>query len=147
MLKLKLIANEKVSSSRDKGQEQMEAGEKGSDEVGCSEARSKGIFAVYTIPASSPAGSSISSELVMEDPGSLDNFIAHHLTRKLQLPSKAMVTSVKIVGKRRTIKRTSIYKVCLTDMQGRRHQIEAIGLDSLLAIAPASEVRELGKLS
>ena len=56
------VANEKLSSSRDNGQERMEAGEKGSVKVGCCKARSKSIFAVYTIPASTPAGSSISSQ-------------------------------------------------------------------------------------
>ena len=55
------------------------------------------------------AGSCISSKLVMEDPGSTDNFITQELARKLPLLSKATVMSVKVVAKQRKIKQISIY--------------------------------------
>ena len=42
-----------------------------------------------------------------------------------------------------TIKHKTIYNICLADMQSRKHKVEAIGMDSLLAIDPAPEVREL----
>ena len=56
--------------------------------------------------------------------------------------------SVKVVGEcqRRIMKHTSVYKICLADMQGRKHEVEAIGMDCLLAIDPAPEAREF-KLS
>ena len=93
-------------SSRDEEKEQKEAGEKGS----------------------LPAGSSISSKLVMEDPEATDNFITHKLTKKLQLPSEATVMSVKVVGEcqRRVMKHTSVYKICLSEMYGRKHEVETI---------------------
>ena len=52
---------------------------------------------------------------------------------------------VKIVGERRAIKHTSSTKMCLANMQGRNYGVEAIGMDSLLAISPVPEARKLAK--
>ena len=35
--------------------------------------------------------------------------------------------------------RIKIYKICLSDMQGRRYQVGAIGMDNLFVISPAPE--------
>ena len=64
-------------------------------------------------------------------------------TEKLQLPSE--FTVMKVVGEQRAIKHTSISKICLADMKGRKHEGEAIGVNSLLAITPGPEARELAK--
>ena len=106
--------------------EQKEAGEKGS----------------------LPAGSSISYKHVMEDPEATDNFITHKLTKKLQLPSKATAILVKVVGECQlcVMKHTSVYKICLTDLQGRKDEVEAISMERLLAIDIAPEAWEF-KLS
>ena len=44
------------------------------------------------------------------------------------------------------MKHTSVYKICLADMQGRKHEVQAIVMEILLAINTAPEAWEF-KLS
>ena len=103
----------------------------------------RSLLPIYMIPASSPAGSGSSSKLVMEDPGSTCNFIMHKLVSRLQLTCEATVVSVKVVGDQKRIMHTNVYKMCLVDMQGEKHKVEAVDMDSQLTIAPAPEAKEL----
>ena len=80
-------------------------------EAGVLQARNESLFALHTIPISSPAEGSVSSELF-----------------------KIIVAEVRLVGGR-----GAVYKMCLLDMQGRSHQVEALGMDSLLTVSPAPE--------
>ena len=60
--------------------------------------------------------------LILEDPGSTDNFIIHELTEELQLPSRPMASESKN-------KKTRIYQFVLKDMQGRKYKVSAIGIN------------------
>ena len=83
-------------------------------------------MAHYTIPISSPTGHRIKSKLVMEDPGFTHDFVTHDLAEKM-------------VGEQGSVTRTKVYKMCLLDVQGRIYQMEAIGMESQLALYPAPE--------
>ena len=76
----------------------------------------KRLFAIDTMPASSPTGSQTSSELVIEDPVSTDNFATHKLTKRRGLPSGSMTLPVRVVD-------TKNYRMRLEEMQGRKCKV------------------------
>ena len=92
---------------------------------------------LYTILIRSPTTHRVKLNLVLEDPGSNHNFVTHDLAKKLQLSSEITVAIISLVGRQGAVTQTKVYRMCLSDMQGRKHQVEAIGMDSLLAIYQA----------
>ena len=98
------------------------------------------LFVVHAIPVSLPKGSRSSSELVLEDPGLAEDFITHKLAEKLGLPSKPMTLVVTVVEDQRIAKVTRFYRVCFADVKGRKHKMEAIGMNNLVKVFPALDI-------
>ena len=84
-------------------------------------------------------------EIVLDDPGSTNNFITHKFAEKFRLLSEAVFHSIKVIEDRHSHKRTRVYKLSLTDMQGRKHNMQALCMDSITDMLQASEVQELIK--
>ena len=91
---------------------------------------------LYKILISSPAGHSVSSKHVMEDPGSTHNFVTHELAVELQQPSETSVARINLVGGRRCYTHESLQNAPV------RHAMQkALSgcMDSLFAVSPAHE--------
>ena len=61
------------------------------------------------------------------------------LSNKLPLLSESTIATFNLVGGQCAVTRTKVYKICLSNMQGRRHQVGAIGMDNLFVISPGPE--------
>ena len=104
------------------------------------------LFSLLEVPVLSPCGAHESTALMLEDPGSTDNFVTHALARRLQLPSTPTSLFIRVLDQQYRERPTMVYFMNVVDMQGTTHRIEAIGMDSLTDVAPAPEVSTLATL-
>ena len=91
-------------------------------ESGNHQAGNGSLFALYMILIISSTGHRVKSELDIEDPGFTHNFFKYDLSQKLYLLNETTVAAIKLVGGQDAVTQTKVYKMCLSDMQGRRHQ-------------------------
>ena len=82
---------------------------------------------------------------MLEDPGATNNFMTHKLAKKLWLPSKPLSLSIRVLEDRHRHKQTRVSMISQTYMQGRRHHIQAICMNSLTAVSRSPAVPELYK--
>ena len=75
------------------------------------DARSR--FAVYSVPALAPSGITESCTLVMEDPGATNNFLTHTFAEGINLPSRPLALSRKVLGNKMVNQDTRDYNLIL----------------------------------
>lgn len=97
------------------------------------------------MPVSAPEGGKARSGFVLEDLGSTNNFVTRKLAEELGLPSEPLSLTIRVLEDQHRHKQTKVYRLSLKHMLGIRHDIQAIGMNSLTEVTCAPEVRELIK--
>ena len=82
----------------------------------------------------SPNGNSMWCSLVLEDPGATDNQITHQFASILQLPSKTITLSLRVLGHCQKPRPSKAYTLFIFYMYRRQHVIQAAGVDTLPTI-------------
>ena len=79
----------------------------------------------------------------MEDPASTHNFITHGFAKVLKMPSKPALLSLEVFQGTVEAEPTRTYLMSLTDMYGRDHLVQAIGIGSLMEAEKAPGMKVL----
>ena len=69
----------------------------------------------------------------------------HRIAEELGLPRKPLYLSIRVLEERHRHKQTKIYRMSLTDMQGRKHNIQATCMNVLTEVSQGPELQELIK--
>ena len=84
--------------------------------------------------------------LVLEDPGLTHNLITKEFADALILQGQAILLSLKVLGHRHKDRKSQFYVLSITDMYGKRHLIEALGVNSITEVERAPKVRDLVRI-
>ena len=93
-----------------------------------------GLYEVYTVPvqaAQEEGTSGICPGMVMVDPGSDTNFIKHDFARRLGLIGEPCNFRLKVVDREARPIETSRYQMMVHDVEGNRHVVTALGLETI----------------
>ena len=104
------------------------------------------LLDVATVSVHSPSLLSSATTIMLTDQGSTDTFISHTLAQQLQLPSTPTTLQVTVLGQAPREVATRVYKMYLEDCRGKKHKVEAVGMDSLTSVPPCPQASSLAHL-
>ena len=104
------------------------------------------IIAIYAAMMSTPGEQVACSALVLEDPGWTRNLITNELTETLMLPGQVILLLLKVLGHRHEERRLQDYVLSITDMYGKKHLIQAVGVNKITEVERAPKIRDLVRM-
>ena len=108
-----------------------------------------GLYEVYLAPMHAPEGTEnpgTAAGMIMIDPGSDTNFVRHSFARQLGLVGEPCVFRLKVVDREARPITTARYQVEVEDCSGRRHQVFAMGLDTITILPPDPDLTPIHDL-
>ena len=104
------------------------------------------LLAVYKARVSTHQGVVAKESILLEDPGLTHNLITQQLSRDLGQASEQITIKVKVPERQQKIHQTKAYRFDLTDAQGTKHEVRAVGMDSKAVVEETREVKDLVNL-
>ena len=103
----------------------------------------KSFLAFHKAQVSRAGSHEATCSLILEDPGSRDNFIIHAFAEELEVPSEPVAASIKMPGEGHKAYQARKYQFQIKDMTKRNHTFNAIGMDKIASIDKAPQAQKL----
>ena len=106
-----------------------------------------GLYEVYLAPVhSAEEGQEVSPGMIMIDPGSDTNFVRHDFARQLGLTGESCQFRLKVVDREARPIQTTRYHFKIEDGQGVRHDVSALGLETITELPPDPDLTPIRDL-